>query len=121
MIATSCPQWTYGASPGVGLERPGNRYELPVVHGLCSNLCMSTKTISVRLEAYERLARARKTPSESFSDVIMRARWDAQPSTAGEYLRVVRERGPAYRVDELAEIEDRKRDDRPPTDKWIQD
>jgi hypothetical protein len=75
---------------------------------------MSTKTISVRLEAYERLARARKTPSESFSDVIMRARWDAQPSTAGESLRVVRERGPAYRVDELAEIEDRKRDDRPP-------
>lgn len=28
--------------------------------------CMSTKTISVRLEAYERLKRARRYPGESF-------------------------------------------------------
>ena len=36
-------------------------------------LCMATKTIALRLEAYERLKRARRTPTESFSDVVMRA------------------------------------------------
>lgn len=79
---------------------------------------MSTKTISVRLEAYERLARARKTPSESFSDVIMRARWDSEARTAGEYLRLVRERGPAYAPADLSVIEDLKREDQAPSDKW---
>lgn len=79
---------------------------------------MATKTISVRLDAYERLARARKSPSESFSDVIMRARWDTQPATAAEYLRLVRERGPRYRATELADVERVKREDRPPRDKW---
>jgi hypothetical protein len=79
---------------------------------------MATKTISVRVEAYERLARARKTPSESFSDVIMRARWDGEPITAGDYLRLVRERGPIYRSAELTDIEELNAGDRPPSDKW---
>ena len=81
-------------------------------------LCMSTKTISVRLEAYERLRRARRDPSESFSQVIMRARWDTELVTAGEYLRLVRERGPVFGADELARIEEAKRTDGPPRDKW---
>ena len=82
---------------------------------------MPTKTISLRLEAYDRLARARKTPSESFSDVIMRARWDTEPTTAATYLRLVRERGPAYAAPELTDIEELKRADRPPKDKWKRD
>jgi hypothetical protein len=82
---------------------------------------MFTKTISVRIEAYERLRRAKRDRSESFSDVIMRARWDAAPVTAAEYLRLVRERGPLYSLDELAHVEAAKASDRPPRDKWTTD
>ena len=81
-------------------------------------LCMPTRTISVRDEAYERLVRARKTPAESFSDVIMRARWEDEPTTAAGYLRLVRERGPIYGTGELAAVEEVKRKDRPPRNKW---
>lgn len=77
-----------------------------------------TKTISLRDEAYERLKRARLNPSESFSDVVMRAKWEGRPLTAGEYLRFVRERGPLYTMDELSAIEEAKSLDQPPTDKW---
>ncbi len=82
---------------------------------------MATKTISVRIEAYERLRRAKREPSESFSDVIMRARWDDQPYTGAELLQHVRERGPLYRTEELRAIEDAKRTVRPPEDKWAAD
>ncbi|MBI4500604.1 MAG: antitoxin VapB family protein [Gemmatimonadetes bacterium] len=79
---------------------------------------MSTKTISVRLDAYERLKRAKRDRSESFSEVIMRAHWDAEPVTAAGYLRLVRERGPLYRTDELDRVAQLKENDRPPRDKW---
>jgi hypothetical protein len=82
---------------------------------------MASKTISVHLDAYERLKRARNDPSESFSEVIMRARWDAEPMTAGEYLRLVRERGPIFSTEELDRIDAAKREDRPPRDKWSEE
>ena len=44
-------------------------------------LCMATKTISLRVEAYERLRRARLHPNESFSEVVMRAVWQEAPIT----------------------------------------
>jgi len=79
---------------------------------------MSTKTISLRDEAYERLRRARKSPGESFSDVVMRAVWPDQPLQAGEFLRLVRERGTLYSPDELDRVDEVSLSDRPPTDKW---
>jgi hypothetical protein len=82
---------------------------------------MTTKTISVRLDAYERLKRAKRNPSESFSDVILRARWETEPMTAAKYLHLVRERGPLYRPVELAEVREVKNRDRPPGDKWTTD
>jgi predicted CopG family antitoxin len=82
---------------------------------------MGTKTISLRDEAYERLKRARRSPSESFSDVVMRATWDREPMRAGEYLTMVRERGPLYQAEGLDLIEETKRTDAPPKDKWAAD
>jgi len=79
---------------------------------------MSTKTISVRLEAYERLKRAKQDPSESFSEVIMRAHWPTEPVNAAGYLSLIRERGPLYGVKEVAAVDRAKRADRPPRDKW---
>jgi predicted CopG family antitoxin len=82
---------------------------------------MATKTISVTLDAYERLRRAKRGPAESFSEVIMRARWDSKPITAGEYLRLVREQGPMLTPEMLDRIEEAKRADRPAGDKWTED
>ena len=79
---------------------------------------MATKTISLRVEAYERLRRARTHPSESFSDVVMRARWDDQTVSGGELLALVRERGALYGSDALDSIDEMKCEGAPPTDKW---
>jgi hypothetical protein len=82
---------------------------------------MATKTISLREEAYERLKRARRSPSESFSDVVMRATWDREPMRAGEYLTLVRERGALYAAGDLNGIEEAKASDMQPRDKWAAD
>lgn len=82
---------------------------------------MASKTISLRIEAYQRLLRAKRSPRESFSDVVMRAHWDEEVVTAGEYLRLVRERGPTYKSDELDRVEQVKKADTPPSDKWQTD
>jgi predicted CopG family antitoxin len=47
---------------------------------------MATKTISIDLEAYERLNRARLGAAESFSRVIKRATWQQQGKTCGALL-----------------------------------
>jgi len=79
---------------------------------------MPTKTISLRVEAYEKLRRARTRPNESFSDVVMRAQWEEQTVTGGELLAIVRERGPLYASDELDAIDELKSEGKPPADKW---
>jgi hypothetical protein len=84
-------------------------------------MCMPTKTISLRMEAYKRLLRAKRSSRESFSDVVMRARWDDEAVTASEYVRLVRERGPAYTPDELDRVEQVKAADTAPSDKWQTD
>lgn len=79
---------------------------------------MATKTISLKVEAYERLRAARRTPDESFSQVVMRARWPDQTITACELLRLCRERGPLLSEEGIRIIQELKRDDLPPEDKW---
>jgi hypothetical protein len=79
---------------------------------------MATKTISLSLDAYDRLRRHRNVPSESFSRVVLRARWPEQTVTAGELLELWREESPFLTEDESRAIEAAKKADRPPEDKW---
>jgi Putative antitoxin len=50
---------------------------------------MATKTITLELDAYEKL-KSRKRGRESFSSVVRRARWD-DSATAGHVLDALRD------------------------------
>jgi predicted CopG family antitoxin len=56
------------------------------------NICMATRTISLALDAYERLRKARRTPAESFSSVVRRAVFPETLCTAGEVLEIAKRR-----------------------------
>jgi predicted CopG family antitoxin len=81
---------------------------------------MSVKTISLKLEAYERLRAARRYPTESFSEVVLRATWPEDTITARELIALSRSRGPRFSEEELVRVEALKRQDRPPEDKWAE-
>lgn len=51
---------------------------------------MATKTITLELDAYEKLKRAKRVPRESFSSVVRRARWE-ESTEAGNVLGSLRE------------------------------
>ena len=52
--------------------------------------CMATKTITLELDAYDKLKRQKRGPRESFSSVVRRARWE-ESTTAGDALGALRE------------------------------
>jgi predicted CopG family antitoxin len=79
---------------------------------------MSTKTISLKLEAYERLRRARRSAGESFSDVVMRAEWPDRRITAGELRAIYEVEGAHFGAKTLDGVEEAKAADGPPEDKW---
>ena len=75
---------------------------------------MATKTITLELDAYEKLRRAKKSERESFSEVVRRARFDEGVSTGSailEFLAELRERHPASFLsdDTLDRIDERAR------------
>jgi hypothetical protein len=74
---------------------------------------MTTKTISIDLEAYERLRRARLAPDESFSRVIKRARWRNEPKTAAGLLRALQD-APLPDPAVLDSLDEAQRTDFPP-------
>jgi predicted CopG family antitoxin len=78
---------------------------------------MATKTISLKIEAYEKLKRARRSPDESFSDVVLRAIWPEETLTGAALLERYRTRGPGFHEDQLARIEEMKTADRSPEEK----
>lgn len=82
------------------------------------NVCMATKTISLKLEAYERLKAAKRYEGESFSDVVLRATWPEYTVRSADWLRACRERGPTFTSDGLDRIDELKRSDETPEDKW---
>lgn len=84
---------------------------------LCMSLCMATRTLSVDEEAYRRLAKARRHAKESFSQVIKRASWDAGRPRCGDLVK--RSEGlPLMSEDALNQLEEAKRLDASPVDKW---
>ena len=82
------------------------------------NAQMSVKTISLKLEAYERLRTAKRYPGESFSQVVLRATWPEDTITARELLARARTRGALFAEAELNRVDAAKRREVPPEDKW---
>lgn len=78
---------------------------------------MATKTISIDLEAYERLRSARQSATESFSKVIHRAHWSVPPHDAAAFLDAIEALEP---VDEAAldALDAAQVADAPPESAW---
>ena len=79
---------------------------------------MSSKTISLREEAYERLRAARRYPGESFSAVVLRASWPETTTTGKAFLDICRERGAVFDAAEFDRVDALKEADAPAIDKW---
>ena len=79
---------------------------------------MSTKTISLKKEAYDRLRSARRYPTESFSEVVLRATWPEDTVTARGLLDLHRRGSRPFTDKELDRIAALKRRDVAPEDKW---
>ena len=77
---------------------------------------MPTKTISLEIDAYERLKNAKRAPRESFSEVVRRAIFPEESIRGAELL--ARERGRFLSEESLAAIEEVDRSDGPPDDPW---
>ena len=78
---------------------------------------MATKTISVDLEAYQRLVRARKHNRESFSQVIKRARWEESNHTGAALLAALDRLEPLDSA-AIRDLEAAQKLDKAPRDKW---
>lgn len=65
---------------------------------------MPTKTISVTVDAYDKLSRARR-PGESFTQVILRATWPEDTITAAELLTWLDRRPASFTADGLDAID----------------
>lgn len=78
---------------------------------------MATKTISIDLDAYHRLASARLHPKDSFSQVIKRAEWQ-QPAKTCEGLLSALQAMPVADNDVLDRLEAAQKNDQPPDDSW---
>lgn len=99
--------------PARGESRTSNRtFDIRVWS--CIALEMATKTITLEIDAYERLKRAKRTPRESFSEVVRRLPMPAGAITAGQYLALARERGALLTEDDARAIDELNLADQPP-------
>jgi hypothetical protein len=78
---------------------------------------MVTKRISLELEAYNKLAAARRYPGESFSGAVLGVIWPERIVIAGELLEICLKRGPLFDSEALERVERLKEVDEPPKNK----
>jgi hypothetical protein len=86
---------------------------LVFVHGSC----MATKTITLELDAYEKL-RLAKRPGESFTEVVRRSRFEEVSATGTGLRKYLRGGGAGVSETYLNAIEAADKNDRPPDDPW---
>jgi hypothetical protein len=75
---------------------------------------MSTKTITLELDAYERLKGAKRSPRESFSEVVRRLPIPGHAFVGRDLLKLREQRGAYLTEDDAAAIDELNRTDRPP-------
>jgi len=80
---------------------------------------MMMETISLDLDAYDRLRRARIRPDESFSQVIRRACWETPPSTAAALLKAL-EQAPVLDEGVIRRLKSAQQADAAPDNAWIE-
>lgn len=84
---------------------------------------MATKTISLEIDAYDRLKRARRYPSESFSSVVRRAVFPGNSLTGADLLaRMVdwRKEGRVLLTEaDLDRLDEAQRDSRTSNSHWV--
>lgn len=78
---------------------------------------MATKTITLELDAYEKL-RAAKRGRESFSSVVRRVVIPGAPKSGLELVSLIRSRGPLFSESELDEMEKIADHDSHPANPW---
>ena len=78
---------------------------------------MATKTISLELDAYEKL-RSSKRPGESFSAVVRRATFLDEPLTGAKLLKYLRAGGSGVSLEYFDSVEEAIKYDPPPSDPW---
>jgi len=79
--------------------------------------CMATKTITLEVDAYERL-RSAKRPGESFSGVVRRAVFKESAPSGSDLLTYFREGGSGVSGAYLDAIERAAENDLPPDNPW---
>lgn len=100
-------------------QRSGFALTECIVRVLCTD--MATKTISITEEAYERLRARRRDAADSFSRIILRAKWDEEGVTAGELLDRWVDAPRFYSDAELDQLAEWKKAGAAPEDKWSRD
>lgn len=79
--------------------------------------CMATKTISIELDVYNRLATMKRSSRESFSQVIRRAKWDSEATTGSSILDFYKSKE-ALSDKDLDSLDQVQKSDLPLKDKW---
>lgn len=75
---------------------------------------MATKTITLELDAYDRLRTAKRSPRESFSEVVRRLAIPRDAVTGRQLLSMCRTRGAQLTEEDCRAIDRLNAEDQPP-------